>query len=115
MQYVLRALGAFEPEKLDHIARSLYESYNYEDTVCRVELIAFGKRASPGYSDPLKPRMQVDFGVICRFIWRRFSQFQRIKKDHQHWDHAGQTLWNLSEKHWNSEDVFVKEALKHLG
>lgn len=115
VQYVLRALGAFEPERLEDIARSLYDRYNYEDAVCRTELVAFGKQKNPKYSDPLKPLMQIPFEAACRFFFRRFSQFVTMKKDHQHWDHAGQTLWNLSEAYWNSEDEFVKETLNVFG
>jgi len=115
MQYVLRALGAFEPSKLDDIAGALYERYYYEDTDCRIQLIAFGRQASPSFSDPLRPLIQVDFESVCRFIYGRFTKFLNIKKDHQHWDFAGRTLWDLSEAHWNSEASFVKETLNAFG
>jgi len=115
MQYVLLAIGAFEPEKLDEIARSLYERYCFEDSDRRIELVAFGKQASPRYSDPAKALMQVEFGGVCHFIYKRFSRYLQIKKDHQHWDYAGQALWDLAEHHWNSEEVFVKEALNVFG
>jgi hypothetical protein len=115
MQYVLNALGAFDPKELESIADSLYKKFHYDAPDFRVELIAFGRQVSPRFSDPLRPLMQVNFEEVCRFIFRRFIQFQRIKKDHQHWDHAGQTLWDLSENHWNSENIFVLEALSAFG
>jgi hypothetical protein len=115
MQYVLRALGAFEPEEIDVIAASLYEKYYCDTSGFRVDLMAFGKVASRVFSDPTKPLMQLEFHNVCRFIFRRFRPFNDLKNDHQHWDYAGRTLWGLSTTHRNSEDEFVSGALRAFG
>ena len=115
MQYVLRTIGAFDKKMMEDIAEALYERYYFDDTNCRVELIAFGKRISQNFSDPKKPLVQVQFDGLCRFIYSRFSRFVNMKKDHQHWDYAGRRLWDLAEKHWDSEDAFVTAALNSFG
>ena len=115
MQYVLQALGAFDPKDLDGIARSLYEKYYFDVPDFRVELIAFGKKVSSTFADPEKPLFQLEFHALCRFIFRRFRQFISIKKDHQHWDYAGRKLWDLTEVHWNSEEAFLRDALSAFG
>ncbi|HEV2486225.1 MAG TPA: hypothetical protein VGT08_11900 [Terracidiphilus sp.] len=115
MQYLLQAIGAFDPKELDAIADSLYETFHYDVPDFRVELIAFGRMSSSDFSDSDRPLMQLEFHELCRFIFRRFSQFKDIKNDHQHWDWAGQTLWKLSRDNWNSEDMFVEKALNAVG
>jgi hypothetical protein len=115
MQYVLQALGAFDPREIDGIALSLYEKYYYDVPGFRIELIAFGKKASDHFSDPSKPLLQLEFYGLCRFIFRRFRQFEDIKNDHQHWDNAGRKLWDLARENRNSEDVFIKDALSTFG
>jgi hypothetical protein len=55
MQYVLKALGAFKPEKLDEIANSLYQRYHYDVPNFRIELVAFGKKTSKDFGDPTRP------------------------------------------------------------
>jgi hypothetical protein len=115
MQYVLQALGAFDPKETDVIARSLYDKFHFDAPAYRVELIAFGKKASELFSDPKKPLIQLEFHALCRFIFGRFRKFIHIKKDHQHWDYAGRRLWDLTEQNWNSEELFVKDALNAFG
>lgn len=115
MQYVLQAIGAFNPKEIDGIALSLYERYHYDVPGFRIELMAFGKRVSDRFSDPTKPLIQLEFHSLCRFIFRRFRQFEDIKNDHQHWDYAGRKLWNLAREHRNSEEVFIRDALSAFG
>lgn len=115
IQYVLNALGAFEPKAIDDIAGSLYEQYRYEGDSYRIDLIAFGKKTSDRLSDPSKPVVQITFDYVARFIFRRFTQYWNMKKDHQHWDLAGRTLWGLAEKYSNSEEEFVRNALRAVG
>jgi hypothetical protein len=115
IQYVLRALGAFEPKNVDDIARSLYERYTYEDTLWRIDLIAFGRQKNHRYSDPTKPFLQIVFANVASFIFHRFTEYWNMKKNHQHWDYAGRTLWDLVEKHRNSEGDFVRETLSAFG
>jgi hypothetical protein len=59
--------------------------------------------------------LQFDFVRVCRFIFWRFSRYLNIKRDHQHWDFAGQELWRLAETHWNSEADFIANALSSFG
>lgn len=49
MQYVLQAIGAFEPPVLERIAESLYETYVYEDQSGRIQLMAIGSRENDEY------------------------------------------------------------------
>jgi hypothetical protein len=115
MQYLLRALGAFESNKLDDIAQSLYDKYHYDDPEFRVELIAFGKKSSSNFSNLQKPLVQLEFHDLCSFIFRRFRRFKDIKNDHQSWDYPGRKLWDLSRENRNSEEAFVNEALSAFG
>lgn len=115
MQYVLNALGAFDPKAVDDIARSLYGQHRWQDNSCRIDLLAFGKKISDRLSDPSKPVVQITFDHVARFIFRRFIHYWNVKKDHQHWDLAGRTLWNFAEKYFNSEEEFVQCALRAAG
>lgn len=115
MQYVLNAMGAFEPKAVDGIAQSLYERQNYEDDICRIDMIAFGRQEWIEGSNSVKPQTQITFDHVARFIFQRFIQYWYRKKDHQHWDFAGQSLWDLTEQHLNSEETFVEDALRAFG
>jgi hypothetical protein len=115
MQYVLQALGAFNPKEVDGIGQSLYEKFHFDAPDFRIELIAFGRKASNDLSDPEKLLTQLEFHALCKFIFRRFRQFIHIKKNHQHWDYAGRKLWDLTEENWSSEESFVKQALNAFG
>lgn len=115
MQYVLNAIGAFEPNAVEAIAQSLYEQQNYEDGTCRIDLIAFGRQEWIESSTSVKPQTQVTFDHVARFIFKRFIQYRNMKKDHQHWDFAGQTLWNLVELRSESEETFIEDAVRVFG
>lgn len=115
IQYVLSAIGAFNPDELDYIAKSLYESYRHDAPEFCVELVAFGNKASATFKHPAKPLLQLEFGAVCRFIFQRFTKNFDPKNDHQHWDHAGKRLWNLAKDNRSSEEKFVRAALKAFG
>jgi hypothetical protein len=112
MQYVLRAIGAFEPSELEQVARFLYETYVYEDQSRKIQLLAIGSRQNEEYARERPNLSQLLFVDMLNFIYERFHEFRMQKRDHKQWDSVGRYLYDQTE---HGRAKFVSNVLEEAG
>lgn len=112
LQYVLKAIGGFEPTIIDKVATALYTNYVYEDEKRKIQLLAIGSRPNVEYQRERKGLDQLLFVEILSFIYRRFHDFRMQKRDHKQWDAVGKYLYAQAE---NDEPVFISTVLRSAG
>jgi hypothetical protein len=112
MQYVLQAIGAFEASELERVAKSLYDTYVYEDQLRKIQLIAIGSRQNEGYARERRGLDQILFVDILGFIYKRFQELKMQKRDHKQWDNVGRYLYDQTDR---GEAEFVSTVLREAG
>lgn len=114
MQYVLRAIGAFEASKIDEVARSLYQTFRYEDNDKIACLLSIGKERNAQFEVASYKPLQITFAEILEFIFLRFTQYQDRKNDHQQWDPVGHRLWQEARQFKHDKQGFIASVLAKL-
>ncbi|SRR6266851_3911131 len=112
LQYVLGAIGGFEPRIIDKVATALHTKYVYEDELRKVQLLAIGSRLNVEYQRDRKGLDQLLFIEMLAFVYRRFHDFRMQKRDHKQWDNVGNYLYAEAE---HDEAVFVSTVLRAAG
>lgn len=116
IQHVLRAIGAFHPDKINSIAQSLsrYGAYPEPGTNQEraIQLIAVGKAASKDLEKQFPSLLQIELAGMLSFIYRRFAEYRHRRADHPQWDQFGRALWNEAEKH--EQNKFVLKMMKRI-
>ena len=113
IQYVLRAIGAFEPSIIEEVAAALYKGYMYEDQQRKIELFAIGSRLSQEYLAERPELKQMLFLDMTQFIYKRLREFRMQKRDHKQWDRVGRYLYAMTER--VQEADFVAGILRETG
>jgi hypothetical protein len=83
MQYLLQAIGSFEAHQVENIATALYENLSCEDSSCNIQMVTIGSSEIQEYRQTRPALPQLLFSTMLSFIYRRFRDFHRQKKDHQ--------------------------------
>ncbi len=96
IQYVLRAAGFFNDEKVEQVAAFLYESCRYEDAQIVVQMFALGRELDHSLRESHPELEQITFAEILGFIFDRFTQTPMVKESNQQWPRTGQLLFKYS-------------------
>ena len=116
MQYVLRAIGAFHPGKINAIAESLSRYCTYPEPGANqervIQLIAVGKAASKNLEKLFPSLLQIELAGMLSFIYRRFEECRLQKAGHPQWDKFGRALWDETEKY--EQNTFVMKMMKRI-
>jgi hypothetical protein len=112
MHYVLKSIGACEPNTIDSVAKNLYTNYVHEDENQRIQLFAIGSRPNQDYAISGPAPRQLLFQNILTFIFDRFHQFRMQKRDHQQWDSEGKFLYKNAEE---AKEDFIALVSKEAG
>ena len=115
MEDVLRAIGDCPPEMLGSVAKALYDDQRYEDDARLVQIIGVGERLNLDQTCIYRPHVQIQFHEICSFIFQRFGQYWRQKRNHQQWDEAGHFLYEASGKRHDDEAAFIQDVFPRFG
>jgi hypothetical protein len=103
---VLRSLGCVEPESLKVISDSLYECGCFESTDFEIRLVCFGARLS---TELPTGALQFLWSDVFGFVYDRYQEFWRVKRDNQQWPPIGGFLWDKCKG--QKRDVYVQEML----
>jgi hypothetical protein len=98
MQYVLKAIGAFEASRVDEVADCLYDDHVYENKHMKMQLFAIGSKINEDYATDRPRLQQLLFEDILSFIYQRFRTFRDQKREHQHWDEMGDFLYRAAQR-----------------
>lgn len=97
MQRVLRALGAFSPHEVDHVADSLYKQGLNECPAYRVCLMGLGSVSDPDLRKKYPFIQQMTWTRVKRWMFSRFQAYREQKCSHGQWDDDGKALWRYFE------------------
>lgn len=93
MQGVLRAIGAFEKEIIEEVAKNIYKQGVYDGKQYRIVLVCIGKDVNQEISEKYSDVPQITWQQVSDFIYSRFKSFERQKVSHGQWDDVGKELW----------------------
>jgi hypothetical protein len=106
---VLSAMGCFPPERVDNVAKALYENAIYEDERVLFRMVALAAERNDYYTRKKPNILQVTWNDVLTLIHHRFRTYRMQKMDHGQWDRTGHLLWGFSEKKDSAR--FVEEVL----
>ena len=106
---VIKAIGAFSPDLVDDVSRSLYSVKKFNDKTWTVALICFGGKRNSSLNSNVH---QILWKEVARFIYRRYQEHKAGKSRHDQWPRIGNSLWNISKN--CDESVFIAEVLARL-
>lgn len=100
LQRVLRALGTFQDQDVDAVAKALYSRGRWQNQSggchCCVCLCCIGSSQNHQLAVGFPECQQITWGEIAMFIHHRFMCHMDHKKQHQQWDDVGNHLWKLA-------------------
>jgi hypothetical protein len=118
VEYVLRAIGAFNPHESPEIAESLYKHCIYPEPGTKQErvfqLIAVGKAVNKDLQKEYPHLLQLELAGMLSFIHQRFLEYGSQKVDHPQWDQFGHILWDEAEKHRQDQVAFVRKMMVRI-
>jgi hypothetical protein len=93
MQRVIRRLGFADESCLDTIAAQMYDSARWEDGHFVMQYVCIGARKNEGRKRQFRNLLQINWGEVADFIWRRFKDFPEKLPDwgqvHVQWPDFG--------------------------
>jgi len=106
----LKAVGIVIPERVEDVAEIIYRDGKYEDDTVVIEIVVLGLSLSNLITAHFPRIKQIIWTDILSFIYYRFRQFNRQKRDHDQWDIFGIELYqNAITSH--SEREFIQKYL----
>jgi hypothetical protein len=95
MPRAIRAFGALPSPETDAASAGLYKTGTYlsQNKEFELGLISIGSQENPELHKQLPGVMQITFGEIWAFIFRRFDTYSAIKRERPQWDLDGHLLW----------------------
>ena len=98
LSQVLSDLGWYRSDEIDQASCALNELGQYQGARLFCSLFCIGNRKSDTVREryPLVP--QRSWSEVATWIFNRFNEYQRRKKDHNQWDNVGQALWTYFEQ-----------------
>lgn len=109
---VLYAVGAFTEDEVDDVARSLYERGCYQNDFYRARLVAIGRELNPELAGKA---VQLTWQDVARFIYERFTEYARIKSQHEQWDDCGRGLYEYAVHRSEDYEAFESIVLRIIG
>ena len=104
--YVLRAFGPVAANRAPVVAARLAQSGVYSDEYIDCGLLCFGSSENPELRRCYPSVDQVPWREVVGFFHRRFSTYDRRKRDHEQWDLIGNTIWDFWNQSQKKEDRF---------
>ena len=114
MQRVLISLGAFDSDKIDEIANSLYQQGYFENQDYKINLLCIGKDHNSDVEKNYPEVPQILFTEILDFIHKRFRKFHDQKSANQQWDENGKNLWKCYDENRNNIENFKDTILSGI-
>lgn len=95
MQRVLRAVGCVPPERIDEVAKQLYDNAIWSDENATIRLFAIGETPTPELTLP--DGQQLTWREIIGFCHQRFRAYRNQKSSVGIWPTDGRRLKQLSQ------------------
>ncbi len=105
-RYVLRAFGPVPPERAPVVAAKWAATGVYSDESIDCALLCFGTSEDSDLRAHYPNVDQVLWREVVCFFHRRFSTYDRRKRDHEQWDLVGNSLWGLWKESGRDEGQF---------
>lgn len=113
MQYLLKAIGAFDSSSIQIIAEALYDRFEFEDENYRIQMVAIGARNNNEYLERRPAPTQWLFENILHFVHKRMNDYWTQKREHQNWDRTGKLLYEKAIE-IRDENQFAAEIVAAL-
>lgn len=105
MEKVIKRIG-FAPEDLiPQIAKSLYDTLQWQNDKFLVQYVAVGKKPNHNLAERFPKLKQLSWSEIAEFIFERFRTFGHLKGSHAQWPCFAQLFAR----------AFLDGRLKHIG
>jgi hypothetical protein len=104
LQRVLKAIGALPDSEIEPAAKDIYTKGIFSNKEYHVSLVCFGKRRNSTVSKALPEVPQILWDSVLKFIFSRFTAYERQKVSHGQWDEAGKSLWDCVFEHLALKD-----------
>jgi hypothetical protein len=105
-RYVLRAFGPVVPDRVPVVAARWVEAGVYSDECIDCALLCFGASEDLDLRRRYPSVDQIPWSEVVGFFHRRFSTYDRRKRDHEQWDLVGNKLWDFWKQSQCKEDQF---------
>ena len=113
MQSVLRAIGAFEKETIEEVAKNIYEHGAYDGKQYKIVLVCIGREVNQDILNKYSAVPQITWQQVSGFIYSRFKSFDRQKVSHGQWDDVGKELWTSVE--YSKDEADFHSKLEFIG
>ncbi len=105
-RYVLQAFGPVAADRASVVAARLAEAGFYSDEFIDCGLLCFGIIENPDLRRRYPSVDQILWREVVGFFHRRFSEYDRRKRDHEQWDLVGNKLWDFWKQSRREEGQF---------
>lgn len=113
--YVLRAFGPVSADRAPVVAAQMAQVGVYSDECIDCGLLCFGIGEDHDLRRSYPSIDQVQWWEVTRFFHRRFSTYDRRKRDHEQWDIVGNILWDFWNQSQGMEDRFWLKVCQEWG
>ena len=94
LQKVLRAVGAFQEDQVETVAKAIYTSGTFSNSSYYFTLACFGGAVNDDIGKNFPNIPQIAWDKVLTFIYNRFRKYRDEKASHGQWDKAGRDLWD---------------------
>ena len=121
VQRVLAAIGYFDPDRLEEVATTIYDTGLFADEglKLRVRLVAIAATESTNLKQSHPEVTQLTWPAVVRFIGCRLYTYRSAKRDSPQWEETILVMKELVEKNTEGQgfklDGFVADCLQCLG
>lgn len=113
--YVLRAFGPIPTDRVPFIADHMARAGVYSDESIDCGLLCLGISENPDLRRRYPSVEQVRWQEVTHFFHRRFSTYDRRKRDHEQWDLVGNNLWDFWNQFQKKEEKFWLKVCQECG
>jgi hypothetical protein len=104
MPRAIKAIGFFSTIKeVKSASKQIYTTGSYVSDNIELGIISIGDTENPELADRLPNVMQVRWSEVKDFIFERFRNFERVKREHPQWDFDGHLLWRVFQENRDKE------------
>lgn len=112
---VLAAIGCLPQDRIEQAAADIYQTGIHEsDLGIRIRLVAVGRNPDGELSERYPGVPQLTWPNLLGFIWHRFHEYQRQKKQIDQWEEQGRLIKRLADQSGSPCD-FTNKALRLMG